>query len=57
MKVVVVDNDDQGNIDMTDLKAKIAKHSDNLAAIMVTYPSTFGVFEEDIVEVIEIKGI
>jgi len=53
MKVVVVDNDDNGNIDMTDLKAKIEKHKDDLAAFMVTYPSTFGVFEEAIVEIID----
>ena len=53
MKVVVVDNDDNGNIDMADLTAKIAKHKDDLAAFMVTYPSTFGVFEEGIVEIIE----
>ena len=53
MKVVVVDNDDYGNVDMEDLKTKIAKHSENLAAFMVTYPSTFGVFEEGIVEVID----
>lgn len=53
MKVVVVDNDDQGNIDMDDLNAKIAKHRDNVAAFMVTYPSTFGVFEESIKEIIE----
>ena len=53
MKVVVVDNDDNGNIDMSDLEAKIAKHADNLAAFMVTYPSTFGVFEEGIVDVID----
>jgi glycine dehydrogenase len=53
MKVVVVENGDQGNIDMDDLKAKIAKHKDNLAAFMVTYPSTFGVFEEGIVEIID----
>jgi glycine dehydrogenase len=51
MKVVVVDNDDAGNIDITDLVAKIEKHHDNLAAFMVTYPSTFGVFEEGIVEI------
>jgi glycine dehydrogenase len=51
MKVVVVENDDQGNVDMTDLTAKIAKHKDDLAAFMVTYPSTFGVFEEGIVEI------
>lgn len=53
MKVVVVDNDNEGNIDMEDFKAKVAKHGDNLAAFMVTYPSTFGVFEEAIVEIID----
>lgn len=53
MKVVVVDNDDGGNIDIADLSAKIEKHRGNLAAFMVTYPSTFGVFEEGIVEVCE----
>ena len=53
MKVVVVDNDDEGNTDMADLQAKIDKHSDNLAALMITYPSTFGVFEEKIVEIID----
>ena len=53
MKVVVVENDEKGNIDMTDLKAKIAKHQNDLAAFMVTYPSTFGVFEEGIVEIID----
>lgn len=51
MKVVVVENDDNGNIDFADLTTKIAKHKDNLAAFMVTYPSTFGVFEEKIVEI------
>lgn len=51
MKVVVVENDAKGNIDFDDLTAKIAKHKDNLAAFMVTYPSTFGVFEEKIVEI------
>jgi glycine dehydrogenase len=53
MKVVVVENDAQGNVDMEDLTAKIEKHRDNLAAFMVTYPSTFGVFEEGIVEIID----
>lgn len=53
MKVVVVDNDDNGNIDYEDLQAKIAKHKDNLSSFMVTYPSTFGVFEEKIVEIID----
>lgn len=51
MKVVVVENDNKGNIDFGDLTAKIEKHKDNLAAFMVTYPSTFGVFEEKIVEI------
>jgi len=54
LKVVVVDNDDEGNIDLDDFKAKVAKHGDNLAAFMATYPSTFGVFEEAIVEIIDI---
>jgi len=53
MRVVVVDNDDDGNIDIDDLKAKIEKHRDSVAAFMVTYPSTFGVFEEKIVEIID----
>jgi glycine dehydrogenase len=53
MKVVVVENDDQGNIDIADLNTKIAKHRDDLAAFMVTYPSTFGVFEEGIVEIVD----
>ncbi len=53
MKVVVVENDDEGNIDFNDLNQKIAKHRDDLAAFMVTYPSTFGVFEEGIKEIID----
>ena len=53
MKVVVVENDDAGNIDIPDLSKKIEKHRDNLAAFMVTYPSTFGVFEEGIIEIID----
>jgi glycine dehydrogenase len=48
MRVVVVACDDQGNVDLDDLTAKIDKHRDRLAAIMVTYPSTHGVFEETI---------
>ena len=48
MEVVVVKCDDQGNIDVDDLKAKAEKHSENLAALMVTYPSTHGVFETGI---------
>lgn len=51
MKVVVVACDENGNIDLEDLKAKCEKHSDELAALMVTYPSTHGVFEEPIIEI------
>ncbi len=51
MKVVVVKCDDQGNIDVEDLKAMAEKHSDNLAALMITYPSTHGVFEASVKEV------
>ncbi len=54
MKVVVVKTDDQGNIDVEDLRAKAQEHSENLAAIMVTYPSTHGVFESRIREITEI---
>ncbi|MFG2001801.1 aminomethyl-transferring glycine dehydrogenase [Spirillospora sp. NPDC048911] len=50
MKVVVVKCDDRGNIDLDDLHAKIDKYRDQLAAIMVTYPSTHGVFEETIAD-------
>ncbi|MCP5076737.1 MAG: aminomethyl-transferring glycine dehydrogenase [Psychromonas sp.] len=53
MKVVVVGCDEQGNIDHADLKAKIEKHRDNLSSIMITYPSTHGVYEEAIQEVCE----
>ncbi|MBW6480322.1 MAG: aminomethyl-transferring glycine dehydrogenase [Bacteroidales bacterium] len=53
-KVVVVKCDDHGNIDLDDLREKAEKHKDNLAAIMVTYPSTHGVFEEHILEVTKI---
>ncbi|WP_021599401.1 aminomethyl-transferring glycine dehydrogenase [Actinomadura welshii] len=51
MRVVVVACDEGGNIALDDLHAKIAKHGDRLAAIMVTYPSTHGVFEETITDV------
>ena len=50
MKVVVVGTDTGGNIDMADLHAKIDKHAAELAAVMVTYPSTHGVFEDTITE-------
>jgi glycine dehydrogenase len=54
MKVVVVKCDDQGNVDVDDLTAKAAAHAENLAAIMVTYPSTHGVFEERITDICQI---
>lgn len=54
MDVVVVACDQNGNVDLADLKAKAEKHSANLAAVMVTYPSTHGVFEEGIKELCEI---
>ena len=54
MKVIVVDCDDHGNIDIDDLKSKSERYSKNLAALMVTYPSTHGVYEESISEVCEI---
>jgi len=54
MEVVVVKTDRDGNVDIADLKAKAAQHGAKLAALMVTYPSTHGVFEEAIVEICEI---
>lgn len=54
MKVVLVSCDDSGNVDMQDLRAKVNAHSADLAAIMVTYPSTHGVFEASIVELCEL---
>lgn len=54
MKVVVIKSDENGNVDITDLKEKALKHKDNLAALMVTYPSTYGVFEEEIKNIIDL---
>jgi glycine dehydrogenase len=54
MRVVVVKCDEDGNIDVGDLRARAEEHADQLAAIMVTYPSTHGVFEEAIVEICDI---
>ncbi len=54
MKVVVVKSDERGYIDVADLKAQAEKHAANLSALMVTYPSTHGVFEESIQEVCSI---
>lgn len=54
MKVVIVKCDEKGNIDWEDLQAKVLEHSENLASLMVTYPSTHGVFEENIKEICEL---
>jgi glycine dehydrogenase len=54
MKVVVVKTDPQGNIDVADLRAQAAEHAADLAALMVTYPSTHGVFEEAITDICRI---
>ncbi|MCC6280229.1 MAG: aminomethyl-transferring glycine dehydrogenase [Saprospiraceae bacterium] len=51
MQVVVVACDERGNIDVADLKAKAEQHADNLACLMVTYPSTHGVFETSIIDI------
>ena len=51
MKVVVVATDELGNVDLGDLRAKIEQHAENLAALMITYPSTHGVYEEQVVEI------
>ncbi len=54
MRVVVIGCDDQGNVDVADLKEKAAQHADRLAAIMLTYPSTHGVFETAVREITDI---
>ena len=54
MKVVVTKTAENGNIDVDDLREKVLKHKDNLAALMVTYPSTHGVFESAIKEITQI---
>ncbi|MDT8367995.1 MAG: aminomethyl-transferring glycine dehydrogenase [Longimicrobiales bacterium] len=54
MKVVIVDVDDEGSIEMEDLRAKAEAHADELAAVMLTYPSTHGVFEEGIREICDL---
>ncbi len=54
LKIIVVKCDEQGNVDLTDLREKAANHSADLAALMITYPSTHGVFEEDIREICEV---
>lgn len=54
MKVIVIACDDDGNVSLSDLKAKISEYRSNLAALMVTYPSTHGVFESAISEICEL---
>ena len=54
MKVVVIDCDERGNVSVADIKAKIAEHGDALAALMITYPSTHGVFETAVSEICEL---
>ncbi|MEY3858750.1 MAG: hypothetical protein RL568_180 [Actinomycetota bacterium] len=54
MKVVVIDCDENGNVSVDDIKAKIAEHGDALAALMITYPSTHGVFETAVSEICEL---
>ena len=54
MKVVVIECDEDGNVSVTDIKAKIAEHSSALAALMITYPSTHGVFEVAVSEICEL---
>jgi glycine dehydrogenase len=54
MKVLVVKTDEAGNVELEDLRAKAEEHRDRLAALMITYPSTHGVFEEAVREVCEI---
>ena len=54
MKVVIVKCDDNGNVDVDDLKALAQEHAENLAALMITYPSTHGVFEEAITDICQI---
>ncbi|MEN8374933.1 MAG: aminomethyl-transferring glycine dehydrogenase [Gemmatimonadota bacterium] len=54
MRVVVVKTDEGGNVDLADLRAKAEEHADDLAALMITYPSTHGIFEESITEICQV---
>merc|ERR1712157_185140 len=54
MKIVSIATDSQGNVDLEDLKKKASTHSKNLGALMITYPSTFGVYESKINEICDI---
>jgi len=53
-RIVAVKTDENGNVDVKDLEAKAAQSANNLAALMITYPSTHGVFEEDVRRICEI---
>ncbi len=54
MRVAVIKCDDSGNVDVNDLEANLAKYAENVAALMITYPSTHGVFEEQVMEICEL---
>ncbi len=54
LRVVVVRCDDEGNVDMDDMRAQVQEHADDLAAVMVTYPSTHGVFEQEITQLCDL---
>ena len=54
MKIIVTKCDENGNVDVADLRAQAELHKDDLSCLMITYPSTHGVYEEDIVEICEI---
>ena len=54
MKIILVNCDDKGNIDVNDLRQKAELHKNNLSCLMVTYPSTHGVYEESIIEITDI---
>lgn len=54
MKIIVVKCDEQGNVDLEDLRSKASEYSETLSALMITYPSTHGVFEEDIIEICDV---
>ena len=54
MKIVIIKCDDNGNVDVDDLREKAEKHAENLSALMITYPSTHGVFEQRITEICDI---
>ncbi len=54
LEIIIVRSDENGNVDISDLKLKAEQNKDKLAALMITYPSTHGVFEEDILEIIDI---